>query len=1156
MTREEKDLIENAIASYTIPWDVGFKVGYLSTPARPTFDASSKTPGGVSLNDILAKGTADLVNLVEMVLDWLIGPCAISGDISQFYNTILLAVEHWMYQKVVWYQNMDPTNPLMLGIIRTCIYGVRCVGSQTEYVMTLLADMVRDKHPEVADLLETGRYVDDFGKSTKSKEESKELIRKTEEALDLVQMKVKGWVVTGEEPPEDLTDDGIAVGFAGMSYLSKIDAFKLNIQELHFGKKKRGRYPDDMPRFNGKFGQTIDDFTPKNLSRRMCTSVAARLYDNPGKLAPLTLRIKHDLRKLIDVDSDWDNPISGHFRERFIENFKMIEEMRDVLYVRCPIPTDALRPTVRLQLLCDGADGGMIITAYSGNERPDGTWSCNHLFAKNLLAPAGWSTPQLELHALSSMANMADILTRSLKTWVEITMSFSDSTIALSWVIYEKVKLHVFQRLRVANIRNKLEIDQLFHVDGKLNIADLGTRPDQVTEQMKPGSDWLHGKDWMRLPVEKAVESGVIKNTKDIILDNDSKKVFREGIIYDTLADATANVTESDAVVNAIDYKKIVERENFSNYIYPPLKRSFRPFIRITALVIVAYKKFKKGMILAKLKRGENVSDGTTMKDINLPPVKFVAFPLIIGEDVENNLENVGKDDLKLAEVFRVDGVTFHNDETRVFKLTDEALSAGLEYAYKKATAEIFKFNEKATIDKIGEMKDGILYCRNRLLEGQTLRAVGGLEDVIDLQSFTGVNFRVPLIDRNSPLAISLAFHLHYNVIKHKGAETVYRMSLQYARILQGRILLKKVTEDCIFCTKLRLKTLKQIMGPLSDYQLSISPIFYYTYVDGWGPMKAYVPGIQKETRSGPKTYNMYMLVFGCALTGMINCQMMEGSKDTASVLDAFNRFFHEACVPKICFPDQDGALLKALSEGEIDIFGPDGCISRERGIDFKTCPAQGHNAHGRIERRIRMLQECLERSGLKGQKLHAMGWQTLAKTIEHDVNSIPLGFLNHQGDIGPLLRVLTPNSLKLNTSSERAPSGLFSIPDHAGDLMNRIEEAYRMFYKIWNVDYVPLIADRQKWHFEVDNLKENDIVYFKLKDSAISSTWLIGKVEFIVLSRDGKVREVGISYRHDTESGERKFSIVERPVRECVKLLNISPRRHCCCSKSSKEDS
>ena len=43
-----------------------------------------------------------------------------------------------------------------------------------------------------------------------------------------------------------------------------------------------------------------------------------------------------------------------------------------------------------------------------------------------------------------------------------------------------------------------------------------------------------------------------------------------------------------------------------------------------------------------------------------------------------------------------------------------------------------------------------------------------------------------------------------------------------------------------------------------------------------------------------------------------------------------------------------------------------------------------------------------------------------------------------------------------------------------------------------------------------------------------------------MVLSKDNKVRTIGISYKNKTDEGKVKFNVVERPVRECVKLLNI----------------
>ena len=218
--------------------------------------------------------------------------------------------------------------------------------------------------------------------------------------------------------------------------------------------------------------------------------------------------------------------------------------------MRAPIPDDALRPTVRILLQCDGAENGMMITAHTGYERPNGLWSCNHLIAKNLLPPTGWTTPQIELHALSALSNLATFIQESVGEWVEVIYSASDSTIAISWSIYEKAKLMVFQRLRVANIRQKLNLENLFHIDGKHNLADFGTRPDLVTaDLLRPESEWIKGKKWMTMSIEDARKNGILKNTKDIILDNDLKKELRKGAIFD-------DFEQADHVVNHIDVKK------------------------------------------------------------------------------------------------------------------------------------------------------------------------------------------------------------------------------------------------------------------------------------------------------------------------------------------------------------------------------------------------------------------------------------------------------------------------------------------------------------------------------------------------------------------------------------------------------------------------
>ena len=53
----------------------------------------------------------------------------------------------------------------------------------------------------------------------------------------------------------------------------------------------------------------------------------------------------------------------------------------------------------------------------------------------------------------------------------------------------------------------KVDMTMLHHVQGVENPSDFGTRPDSVSvDDIMPGSAWLTGKDWMRLPYEDAIK--------------------------------------------------------------------------------------------------------------------------------------------------------------------------------------------------------------------------------------------------------------------------------------------------------------------------------------------------------------------------------------------------------------------------------------------------------------------------------------------------------------------------------------------------------------------------------------------------------------------------------------------------------------------------
>ena len=284
------------------------------------------------------------------------------------------------------------------------------------------------KFPKVAALLILRRYVDDIAKSTKSKQElTEETSKILKEKLD---MSIKGWAFAGEKPPADISKDGISVDIGGNTWYTESDLFTLNNPPLCFEKKKRGKQPAGSVYFDPKT-MNLGKFVPHQLTRRMVTSSLAKVWDLRGKLTPVTLKFKYDLRRLIN-----EAPISSQARALWLQNFNIMEETRNFVYVRCTRPADALRFTCRLWVLVDAAEWGMIVTVYVGWERKNGSYSCSHLFGKGLLGPEALTLPQKELHILSVGADITELLSVMLEEWVEEVLVAGDSEIALCCAPY------------------------------------------------------------------------------------------------------------------------------------------------------------------------------------------------------------------------------------------------------------------------------------------------------------------------------------------------------------------------------------------------------------------------------------------------------------------------------------------------------------------------------------------------------------------------------------------------------------------------------------------------------------------------------------------------------------------------------------------------
>ena len=238
---------------------------------------------------------------------------------------------------------------------------------------------------------------------------------------------------------------------------------------------------------------------------------------------------------------------------------------------------------------------------------------------------------------------------------------------------------------------------------------------------------------------------------------------------------------------------------------------------------------------------------------------------------------------------------------------------------------------------------------------------------------------------------------------------------------------------------------------------------------------------------------------------------------------------------------DQDSAFLKSMSEVEFSFTDAEFQLQREYGIEFVTCPVAGHVQHGQVERRIRTVQESLEQVGLKTRRLHARGVQTILKLVENQINNMPLGysFSNDQDNSG-ILKIISPNMLRVGRNNSRALSGPMKLPA-GGELLDRVQDTYDSWFRIWSECYIPKIMFQPKWWRIDRDLKEGDIVFFRKKESNLEQQWSLGRVEQLIKGRDGLIRKVIVQYQNATEDFKR---VTDRHIRSLYGCSRWKTRR------------
>ena len=743
------------------------------------------------------------------------------------------------------------------------------------------------------------------------------------------------------------------------------------------------------------------------------------------------------------------------------------------------------------------------------------------MVGRSLLTAEVSTTPKDELNSLTCGSNMCYLVREALGDWVKSYGICCDSTIALNWVKSNKLRLSLFHRNRVVQVRRTSDLDRIYHVVSDQNLADLPTRPDKVNlDDVGPLSVWHNGLPWMKLDLKECVENNILTPLEKLSMSDDMKEEFDLGFVFEKTKDVITRgylVTKTvcGVALNKERIDLVYSRAVKANYLLLPTKFHFPVVVRIHALVYKFIKSFK--CLKGKLQKQP----------------KFIML------STTNELCSVSSMSAMFSPACLTSNQTSRAKKVEIIP-SDEDISNALAYLFRTATMEVKEFVKPEVIKKVAIENENILYSKSRVLDGQRFSISADLNDS-NILAEQGIIIHTPLVERFSPLAYSIGQYVHDNLARHSGFETCNRTSLGFCFILKGLGLYEELAENCTTCKRLRKKFLEVSMGPVSSHQFAICPPFWVTQADLFGPVVHYVPGRERNTRNNPALHcKCYVLVMVCMVTKLVNMQVVE-KKDVGGICCGLTRLGCEVGVPKIFLTDQDSGIMAALKEADIELLDAKLQIYTEHGVRFDTCPVAGHNVHGLVERKIKTAQELLEKSCIANIRMHTTGIQTSIKLAENMMNNTPYGFSYSRSESNNrLMKLVTPNMMKMGRIHSRTLNAPIKLPEGPASMMDKVDKTYKTFYQLYNDTMVAkLIMETQpKWFRSDRDLKVDDLVYFRKDEgSPIKRPWTVGVIVNVKRGRDGLIREATIKYCNHSENVPR---YTDRSVRTIVRLFNI----------------
>ncbi|GBM59390.1 hypothetical protein AVEN_17422-1 [Araneus ventricosus] len=520
----------NTCPGYFMPHHAVIREQKETTKVRICFDASSKSKGQVSLNDLLYSGPNLNPELLRIVLKFRIGKIAMCADIQRAFLEIGIKENDRKYLQFLWGQDNGTCldlegQPIRALKMKRVPFGVNC----SPFILraTIRTHLKKYPHLEVTQKL-NDLYVDDFLCSVETLPKAKEYYKDASQSLKEAGMNLRKWVTSSPDLERwwknnevdyrgCVAESEVTQKVLGLVWNHHLDCLKVDIGNIS---NMKGTY----------------------LSKRSLLSICGMLFDPLGMLTPFTVRMKLLLQNTWERDLKWDEPLPPDIHEIFQSWLDEVDTVSQISLSR-PYFLNTETEPAEIHIFSDASPKAYGCVAYF-KKVTDGTISSSFIVAKCRLAPL----KKLSLARLELMRAL-------------VSARLADSQITLHWINGDPLRWKEFVRNRVREIQEKTNRDHWNYCRGKTNPADKLTRGLSI-HALVQDDVWWHGPGWL--------------TSQNVSFNNSADSEINETDIADELTknyDPVMTVTEhcrNDFIDNLLsitnDYTKL-----YSHY----LKRFF-----------------------------------------------------------------------------------------------------------------------------------------------------------------------------------------------------------------------------------------------------------------------------------------------------------------------------------------------------------------------------------------------------------------------------------------------------------------------------------------------------------------------------------------------------------------------------------------------------